>query len=51
MTPRNDDLKANFQMNCIPDGMETRELEHYNNFLEEGRKLMASRIRDYYRAL
>jgi hypothetical protein len=46
-----DELKANFQMNCIPDGMETRELEHYNDFLEERRKLIATRIRDYYRYL
>lgn len=46
-----DELKENFRMNCIPDGMETRELEHYNDFLEERRKLMAKRIRDYYRTL
>ena len=46
-----DELKENFKMNCIPGGMEERELEHYDDFLEERRKLMAKRIRDYYRAL
>ena len=46
-----DQLKENFEMNCIPDGMEERELAHYSEFLEERRKLMATRIRDYYRTL
>ena len=46
-----DELKENLKMHCIPDGMEMREVEHYNEFLEERRKLMATRIRDYYRAL
>lgn len=46
-----DELKENFKMNCIPEGMETRELEHDNDFLEEHRKLMTTRIRDYYRSL
>jgi hypothetical protein len=38
-------------MNCIPDGMEIRELEHYEEFLEERRKLMSGRIRLYYASL
>lgn len=46
-----DELKANSKMNCIPDGMETRELEHYNDFLEERRKLITTRIREYYFSL
>jgi hypothetical protein len=46
-----DELKENFKMNCIPEGMEDRELEHYDEFLEERRKLMAKRIRVYYRSL
>jgi hypothetical protein len=46
-----DELKENFKMNCIPHGMETRELGQYEDFLEERRKLMATRIRDYYRGL
>jgi len=46
-----DELKENFKMNCIPDGMEVRELEHYEEFLEERRKLMSGRIRLYYASL
>ena len=46
-----DELKDNFKMNCIRDGMEMRELEHYDDFLDERRKLMAGRIRDYYNKL
>jgi hypothetical protein len=46
-----DELRENFRMNCIPQGMESRELEHYEEFLEERRGLMANRIRDYYRSL
>lgn len=46
-----EELKENFKMNCIPEGMETRELEHYIVFLEERRKLMAMRMRNYYKLL
>lgn len=46
-----DKLKENFKMNCIPDGMEVRELEQYEEFLEERRKLMSGRIRLYYASL
>jgi hypothetical protein len=46
-----DELKENFKMNCIPDGMEVRELGHYEEFLEERRKLMSGRIRLYYASL
>lgn len=45
------ELKENFKMNCIPEGMEERELDQYDDFLEGRRGLMASRIRDYYRSL
>ena len=46
-----DELKENFKMNCVPERMGERELEHYDDFLEERRKLMAKRVRDYYRSL
>jgi hypothetical protein len=46
-----DELKENFKMNCIPAGMEVRELQHYDEFLEERRKLMSGRIRLYYASL
>jgi hypothetical protein len=45
------ELKENFKMNCIPDGMDLRELEQYDDFLDERRRLMARRICDYYSAL
>jgi len=44
-------LKENFKMNCIPEGMEARELEHDDHFLKERRKLIAKRIRNYYKSL
>ena len=46
-----DELKENFKMNCLPDGMDIREQEHYDEFLDQRRKLMARRIRDYYSKL
>lgn len=46
-----EELKENFKMNCIPEGMEVRELSHYEEFLEQRRKLMALRIRLYYSIL
>jgi hypothetical protein len=46
-----DDLQENFKMNCIPEGMETRELEDYDDVLEERRKLMAQRIKTFYQRL
>lgn len=41
-------LEENFKMNCIPDGMENKDIDHFENFLIERRKLMALKIRDYY---
>jgi hypothetical protein len=46
-----DEIQENFKMNCIPAGMESRELEQYDDFLDLRRKLMAQRIRDYYHSL
>ncbi|MCK5767688.1 MAG: hypothetical protein KAH35_04865, partial [Candidatus Atribacteria bacterium] len=41
-------LKNNFAMHCIPDGMENKDFEHYEEFLQERRKLMAKKIKEYY---
>jgi hypothetical protein len=41
-------LRENFLMHCIPDGMHEKDIEHYDEFLENRRKLMALKIRDYY---
>lgn len=43
-----DELQENFNMHCIPDGMENKTIEHYEEFLLERRMLMAKKISDYY---
>jgi len=44
-------LKANMEVNCIPDSVFDMTIDHYDQFLEERRTLMARKIRDYYRSL
>ena len=44
-------LQANLDAHCLPQGMETQTAENYDALLQERRKLMAVKIRDYYRAL
>ena len=44
-------LRANLEEHCIPQGMEEKRVEDYDEFLQERRKLMTAKIRDYYRAL
>jgi len=46
-----DQLRNNFTMHCIPDGMNDKTIEHYNGFLRERRKLMAQKIKKYYQNL
>lgn len=46
-----EDLKANLTMNCIPESIMYMEIGDYEIFLAERRKLMARKIRDYYRSL
>jgi len=43
-----DQIKDNFVMHCIPEGMENKTIEHYEEFLQERRKLMAKKIKKYY---
>ena len=43
-----DEMQENFNMHCIPSGMENKTIEHYEEFLLERRKLMAKKISDYY---
>jgi len=45
------DLKLNFSMHCIPDGMENWAFDDYNDFLLMRRKLIAEKIRNYYKKL
>ena len=46
-----EEMRGNFAAHCIPLGMESITIEEYDNFLEKRRKLMATKIKDYYRAL
>lgn len=41
-------IKDNFAMHCVPEGMENKTIEHYEEFLQERRKLMAKKIKEYY---
>ncbi len=46
-----DELRENFRMNCIPDGVEKMGFEDFRTFLDERRKLMAQKIKKYFEAL
>ena len=41
-------IKDNFAMHCIPVGTENKNIDHYEEFLQERRKLMAKKIKNYY---
>jgi hypothetical protein len=43
-----DEIKDNFAIHCIPEGMENKNIDHYEEFLQERRKLMAQKIKKYY---
>lgn len=43
-----DELKNNLAMHCIPESIFDMEITHYNHFLQERRKLMADKIKEYY---
>jgi len=45
------ELKANFLMHCIPDGMECMTVDNYPAFLVERRILMAQKIKRYFGSL
>jgi hypothetical protein len=46
-----DQMKENFVSHCIPSGLECETIEGYDDFLQERRKLMSHKIRDYYFSL
>jgi hypothetical protein len=46
-----DEMKENFAIHCIPEGMEDKTIDHYDEFLNERRKFMAQKIKEYYRVL
>jgi hypothetical protein len=45
------DLNANLRANCIPESVCTMTKDHFDAFLLERRKLMAAKIRQYYKGL
>ena len=46
-----DELKTNFRMNCIPDGITTMTVDDYEQFLDKRRRLMAQKIKHYFEQL
>ena len=46
-----DELAENLRQSCIPAGFEGMDISNYPDFLEERRKLMAQKIKEYYWAL
>lgn len=44
-------LSKNLKENCIPEGFAEMDIEDYPAFLEERRKLMAQKIREFYEGL
>jgi hypothetical protein len=46
-----DELMDNLRQHCIPDGMFGPLAEHYETFLQERRRLMAEKVRQYFSVL
>lgn len=46
-----EDLKKNFEENCIPLEIFDMDIENYDEFLEKRRILMAQKIKSYYHSL
>ena len=44
-------LQENLNSHCIPQGMETKTVESYDEFLKDRRNLISAKIRDYYKSL
>ncbi|GMV88904.1 MAG: hypothetical protein AMXMBFR81_18350 [Chthonomonas sp.] len=45
------DMRANLRVNCIPESMLGGTIPDYDDFLEERRKLMALKIKTWFKAL
>jgi hypothetical protein len=45
------ELRANLRSNCIPLGLELMTVDDYPRFLSERRRLMATKIREYFASL
>ena len=44
-------LSENFKQNCIPEDVISMDVDDYENFLVQRRKLMAKKIKTYYYSL
>jgi hypothetical protein len=45
------ELRANLEMNCVPEAARKWGADDYEIFLEQRRKLMAAKLKDYYGSL
>jgi hypothetical protein len=45
------ELKKNLTMHCIPAGVETMKIDDYDDFLEERRSLMSTKVKKYFQTL
>ncbi|WP_263351347.1 GmrSD restriction endonuclease domain-containing protein [Acidicapsa acidisoli] len=45
------EMKANFQMNCLPESLLNGQIPSYDDFLEERRQLMAFKIKQWFEVL
>ncbi len=45
------DMKANLRMHCLPESMLSGKIPGYNDFLEERRRLMALKIKQWFEVL
>ncbi len=46
-----EELLGNLKMNCVPLEIQEMDIEHYPEFLNLRRKLMAQKIKEYYQSL
>lgn len=44
-------MEDNLEQNCVPVGIMDMGIDQYDSFLQERRKLMALKIKDYYYSL
>ena len=44
-------MQSNFKIHCIPDGMQDKDINHYEDFLQQRRKMMSRKIQTYYETL
>jgi hypothetical protein len=46
-----DEMRANLRMSCLPETLLEGDIPAYDDFLEERRKLMAQKMRTYFKGL